>query len=438
MITVTKESRTKGALRRTLPFVLALMLVMTMGFLPTGESHASGPGFKGANIPKAYKSGYNVYHCIDISAWQGEISKSQFRTLKKRYGITHVIVRVGYTTQSLGLRFADNYYKDNINNAYAAGLKVGAYWYSQAIKVKEAQKEAKKTVKLLKKFKGKITLPVVFDWEFGGRLNSGRARANGAAYNKKICDGFCKTVKNAGYEPMVYANLSTLNGYLPANLHKSWKIWLAQYSRNCDYNKPMAMWQYSSAASFGKSLTNTTLVDINYYFEKKKTVDVTKGKWVMTLNNGKYRYKVGKEYLKSQWLTLDGKKYYLDKNGYRVTGYHKIGNYYYGFRTEGNLKTLGSMYKNTTARIDGKKYRFLKNGRSVLYTAKVVNVPDGELNYRTEPTTSGSTVMGHYNKGDVIDIVRSKGHWKQAGNGYWSLGYYDGTKKLKKLTVYPQ
>ncbi|MBQ9014762.1 MAG: hypothetical protein IJ109_01455 [Firmicutes bacterium] len=415
-------------MKRFLPVLIALLMAVTTGFLPVNQASAA---VNHAKIPSDYQSGYKVYTCIDISNWQGVISKNQFKKLKAK-GVTHVIVRVGYTQWASFLRFADASYKKNIDNAYAAGLKVGAYYYSQAKTTKEAKKEAKKTIKLLKNYKSKITLPVAFDWEWGGRLNARWAKKNGKAKNTKICQAFCKQIKAAGYTPMVYASSSVLINYLNRDtLHKQYKIWVAHYTggKATGYAKPMYMWQYSSTAQFGKSLTNTTNVDVNYLFVKLK------GKWVKA-SNGKYKYKVGGEYLKSEWLTLDGKTYYLDSSGYRVTGYQKIGDYHYGFNGS------GVMYKSTTAKIGGSTYKFAASGRSVLYTVKVVNVSDG-LAYRTGPSTSSKyKTKGKYAKNNTFDVVRTSGSWYQAGsgkgNGYWSLSGEDGKTYLKKTISYPQ
>ena len=152
---MTKKERRKHLLRRrALPILMAVVMVLTMGFLPSGNASASIPTINYAKLPPAYASGYHAYKCIDISNWQGALTKSQFKKLKSK-GISHVIVRVGYTRWASFLRFKDASYKENITNAYAAGLKVGAYYYSQAKTEKQAVKEANKTIKLLKKYKSK-------------------------------------------------------------------------------------------------------------------------------------------------------------------------------------------------------------------------------------------------------------------------------------------
>ena len=422
---VLKKMRRLLSQRILLTMVTAFLLLAGMAMLPAGQVHAGG--VDSATLPSAYKSGYNVYKALDISNWQGEITRSQFQKLKNKHGITHVIVRVGYTRWAAFLRFADASYKQNIENAHAAGLRVGAYYYSQAKSEKEARKEAKKTINLLTNYKSSINLPVAFDWEWGGRLNASWARSNGKAANTKICQAFCDEIKGAGYEPMIYASRTVFENYLNRNtLHDKYKIWVADWTggKATIYDKPMYMWQFSSKAQFGTALTNTTNVDINYVFVKKV------GQWI-AYANGKYKYKEDGIFLKSQWLTLGDNTYYLDANGYRVTGYQQIDNYFYGFSPD------GIMYKKTSAEIDGKTYKFLSDGRAVLYKAKVVNVSDGLLAYRTKPSLTKGSTVGHYSLGEKIKVVRTKGDWVQASNGYWSLSVEDETEYLQITKTFP-
>ena len=433
--TANMNRRSIRMIRTMLTVMLAVMLLAGTALLPGGFSHAGG--LDSATLPKEYQSGYNVYKCIDISNHQGVISKADFTALRQKHGITHVIVRVGYTGRNFKLffgRWADAAYKENIDNAYAAGLKVGAYYYSQAVTLKRAKKEAEKTIKLLANYKNKITMPVAFDWEFNSNnrdLTRTAAAKNGKELNTRICSTYCDMIKEAGYTPMIYSSASVFTGYLNRDtLHSKYKIWVAHYTggKATDYSKPMYMWQFSSSAKFsqnGRSLTgNTSVVDINYLFIKKT------GQWV-AFANGKYKYKEDGVFLKSQWLTLGENTYYLDADGYRVTGYQQIGKYFYGFSPD------GIMYKKATVDIDGKTYRFLANGYALLYKAKVVNVSDGRLAYRTNASLTKGSTVGYYALGEKIKVVRTKGDWVQASNGYWSLSTEDGTDYLEITKTFP-
>ena len=199
--------------------------------------------------------------CIDISAWQGVIPSSVFHNNAE--SIPAVILRASYTTQRGFNLHKDKCFDKNIKNAYKANLAIGVYHYSQAISETEAVKEAEYIIGVIEPYKRKLTLPVAFDWEFGGRLNSYAAGRMGKQRCGQICDAFCRTVRAAGYDVMVYANLSTLNGYLPSDLYRRWKIWVAQYNRKLDYKHPCFMWQYTSC---GKVAGIAGRVDMNWLY----------------------------------------------------------------------------------------------------------------------------------------------------------------------------
>ena len=205
--------------------------------------------------------------CIDISAWQGDVSANSF----KKTGIPCVILRSSYTSWR-GFNLAkDKVFDNNIKNAHKANMRIGAYHYSQAISESEAIKEAQFVIKCLKPYKSMISLPVAFDWEFGGRLNASVAKKLGKQRCRQICDAFCRTILNAGYTPMVYANLSTINAYIASDIYKSWHIWVAQYNSRCDYKHPYYMWQYTSG---GRVNGIGGRIDMNYIYTatpKKKT-----------------------------------------------------------------------------------------------------------------------------------------------------------------------
>lgn len=181
---------------------------------------------------------------IDISYWQAvaDLVKA------KKSGVDGVIIRTSYTSQSKFDLNKDSRFKMHFDNALKAGLPIGAYHYSQAISEAEAKKEAEYICKILEPYKNKITLPVVCDWEFGGRLSSISAKKLGKSGCTKVVKAFCDTVKAHGYVPMLYANYSTFSSYFNyETLRKAYLIWLAQYSKSaslgCD------LWQYTSKGS---------------------------------------------------------------------------------------------------------------------------------------------------------------------------------------------
>lgn len=177
--------------------------------------------------------------CIDVSYAQGSID---FKKVKAA-GVTSVIIRAGYGSSASQ---KDERFEENYKNAKAAGLKVGAYWYSYAgwngaKPIPAAEDEAQACLSVLK---GKtFELPVFYDMEEQKNPNM---PSFGKATCTKIAETFCDTVKNAGYTVGVYANLNWFQNYLDySTLKKKYAIWLAQWSSSpslsCD------IWQNSDA-----------------------------------------------------------------------------------------------------------------------------------------------------------------------------------------------
>lgn len=185
-----------------------------------------------------------TYKVIDISYWQQSVDWGKVA----KDGVKGAILRASYTAQSSFSLSKDSTFVSKLNGAYANDIAIGAYHYSQAITVAEAKKEAEYICSILSPYKSKITMPVVCDWEFGGRLSSSKAKSLGKTKCTEIISAFCDVVKQHGYTPMVYANYSTFSTYLDrATLQKKYLIWLAQYASKAsmDYD----MWQYSSSGS---------------------------------------------------------------------------------------------------------------------------------------------------------------------------------------------
>ncbi len=197
---------------------------------------------------------HKVSKVVDVSYWQHTIDWK-----KASKEIDGAILRCSYTSQKSFTLSEDSTFLPNINGASQYGLKVGAYHYSQAISIDEARKEAEYICKKLSGYKNRISLPVVIDWEFGGRLNAKKAKSLGKAKCTDIISAFCEVVIRHGFTPMVYANYNTFSNYLDyPKLKKKYKIWLAQYSSKAglayDY------WQYTSS---GKVSGINGNVDIN-------------------------------------------------------------------------------------------------------------------------------------------------------------------------------
>ena len=182
--------------------------------------------------------------CLDVSEWQGTIDWKKVISA----GYSYAILRAGfgrYDTQK------DKEFEKNYKNAKAAGVKLGAYWYSYAVSQADAQNEAKACLSVLK---GKsFELPVFYDMEDSSMIKLGKTQLT------QIAKAFCNDVIKGGFRAGVYSNPNWFNNYLDyKELRKLYPVWLAQYYKEPQYD--CDIWQYTSTGSVSGISGN---VDLN-------------------------------------------------------------------------------------------------------------------------------------------------------------------------------
>ncbi len=175
---------------------------------------------------------------IDVSKWNGSIDWDAV----KNSGVSYVIIRCGYRGSTNGKLVVDPKYEANIKGATAAGLKVGVYFFSQAVNEVEAVEEASMVLDLIKGYK--LTYPVFLDVETSG----GRGDKIDKETRTAVCKAFCETIRNANYTAGIYSNKQWLENKLNAAELGSYKIWLAQYAAEPTYRGEYDMWQYTAKA----------------------------------------------------------------------------------------------------------------------------------------------------------------------------------------------
>lgn len=173
---------------------------------------------------------------IDVSKYQTGINWTKV----KNAGINFVMIRCGYRGYGSGVLVEDPMYRSHISGAKAAGLRVGVYFFSQAVNEAEAVEEASMAVSLAKKYG--INMPIAIDSEYA---NGGQGRADGLSKSARtaVTKAFCDTVKSAGYTPMVYASKSWFSDHLNVSELSSYRIWVAHYADKCGYTGTYHIWQ---------------------------------------------------------------------------------------------------------------------------------------------------------------------------------------------------
>jgi GH25 family lysozyme M1 (1,4-beta-N-acetylmuramidase) len=174
---------------------------------------------------------------IDVSLYQGDIDWEQVR----QSGVEFAFVRIGFRRSSTGTLGEDELGMKNLREAKKAGLKVGAYFFSQALSAEEAKEEAEFAVGILKGYQ--LDLPLAYDWE----TVEGSARTDGMTTETltKCIKSFCKVVEDAGYESMVYFNRELSQNLLDIRQLGGRSVWFAMYHTYPDAPCKPLYWQYS-------------------------------------------------------------------------------------------------------------------------------------------------------------------------------------------------
>ena len=185
--------------------------------------------------PKNCKMSYG----IDVSKHNGKIDFNKV----KDAGFDFVFVRIVYRGYGkAGNLKQDELYDINLSNAKKAGLKVGAYVFSQAINENEALEEAKFAVEILKGYN--LDLPLVFDPE---TIKGDVARTDnveGLQFTKNAI-AFCEEVKKSGYRTAIYSNLVWEDYYYDLSQLQDYEIWYADYSKIPQTPYDFNYWQFS-------------------------------------------------------------------------------------------------------------------------------------------------------------------------------------------------
>ena len=176
---------------------------------------------------------------VDVSEYQGDIDWEKVRAS----GIEFAFIRIGYRQYGGGKIEFDKKYTENIEGAIDAGIKVGVYFFSQAVSEEEAIEEADVVIDAIAPYD--ISYPVVFDWEMIYGENA-RTDTVGVETLADCCVAFCERVRSAGYSPMIYSNKNTSLMKLDLPRIKDYDFWLAEYNTKPTYYYNFDIWQYAS------------------------------------------------------------------------------------------------------------------------------------------------------------------------------------------------
>ncbi len=201
---------------------------------------------------------YTLHKGIDVSRHQGAIDWPAAAA----DGIEFAFVRLAYRGYGPeGNLREDERALENLRAAKAAGIRTGVYVFSQAVNEAEALEEADFALALLDGLP--LELPVVFDPE---RIQNDEARTDGVTGKQftKNTRVFCDRIREAGYEPMVYANMLWEAYLLDLKELKDIPVWYADYEPVPQTPYAFVCWQYSESGTVAGIEGG---VDLDVWFE---------------------------------------------------------------------------------------------------------------------------------------------------------------------------
>lgn len=188
-------------------------------------------------------SSETIYNGIDVSEYQGYVNYN----LVRDSGIEIVYIRT-----SEGTNFIDPYFRENYNNAKAAGLKVGFYHYVTSRSPSEAVIEADYFASVINGTSPDCLLAM--DFEYFGGLASYEVNAISRAFLERL-------EEVTGKRAIVYSDAYNAGNVFDSSL-SSYPLWIAEYG----VNEPELYRNWSSWTGFQYSDTGR-ISGINGYVD---------------------------------------------------------------------------------------------------------------------------------------------------------------------------
>lgn len=173
---------------------------------------------------------------IDVSYANGRINWDEVKG-----NVDYAILRLGYGSDKASQD--DTQWARNVAECKRLGIPWGAYLYSYAMNIDEAESEATHALRLLKGLKP--TYPIYIDMEDADGYKAKRGGVTKRCATD-ICRVFCERLTAAGFIAGVYANKDWAVNRLLMDELVQYTFWLAQYNSKVTYTVKYDMWQYTS------------------------------------------------------------------------------------------------------------------------------------------------------------------------------------------------
>lgn len=177
---------------------------------------------------------------IDISKWQGNFDMAK----AKSEGFDFAIIKGGGGDDGL---YTDSRFAKNYEKAKALGLPVGVYWFSKALTVEAAIREAEYFYENCLKGR-QFELPVYIDVENKAQLAVGKRLLT------DIIHAWCQRLEAKGFWVGIYSSLSYFSNYMYDAELQRYSHWIACWAKTCDYTGDcFGMWQYGGGTNLIRS-----------------------------------------------------------------------------------------------------------------------------------------------------------------------------------------
>lgn len=235
---------------------------------PTAQEQGSQVDVAQLLVSERVQEQQRVTIGIDVSRYQGTIDWSQVAET----GIDFAMIRVGYRSSEEDREiYADTNARYNMQEAQAAGIQVGVYFFSTASTEEEAREEALWVAEYISQYQ--ITYPVAFDCE-GYEREGSVLYELGKEKRTDIAVAFMQEIYRQGYTPMFYGSSYAMTGsnhWDMARIEQSYKVWVSQYpalpypqTEKSSYGGAHAMWQYTNQGSL-PGISQPVDVNVAYF-----------------------------------------------------------------------------------------------------------------------------------------------------------------------------
>ena len=225
--------------------ILALLLSLAMIFsmiVASGVMTASA--IAGGGLPTTYYRAYGV----DLSFWNGTVDFAKL----KASGCQFAILRIGYEGSSSRTDTLDTKFLTYYNDARAAGMPLGVYFYSLATTYAGAKQDAQWVMNQIESRNMYFEYPIYYDIEDSTYTYQ---TSLGSAAMEQLALGWCETLEANGYLPGIYGGGTQVIDKLSSSFKAKYDTWYPRYksmdasnqfaSNYKDYSSYCCMWQFA-------------------------------------------------------------------------------------------------------------------------------------------------------------------------------------------------